>query len=86
MTKEEIALKHQKICDGVGVAISKGLDCDRRLGESIAVWQDGKVVIFVSRPDTYPRSRNDLKNLEAIAQYAIPHQKPTTANQEIHYI
>ena len=49
MTKEEIALKHQKICDGVGVAISKGLDCDRKLGESIAVWN------FVSRPDTYPR-------------------------------
>ena len=42
MTKEEIAL----ICDGIGVAISKGLDCDRRLGESIAVWQDGKVVIL----------------------------------------
>ena len=37
MTKEEIVLKHQKICDGVGVAIAKGLDRDRRLGESIAV-------------------------------------------------
>jgi len=65
MTKEEIALKHQKICDGIGVAIGKGLDCDRRLGESIAVWN------FVSRPDTYSRSRNDLKNLEAIRSLAV---------------
>jgi len=45
MTKEEIALKYQKICDGIGVAIAKALDRHRRLGESIAVWQDGKVVI-----------------------------------------
>ena len=46
MTKEEIALKHIKICDGIGVAIAKTLDRHRRLGESIAVWQDGKVVIL----------------------------------------
>jgi hypothetical protein len=45
MTKEEIALKYQKICDGIRVAIAKALDRHRRLGESIAVWQDGKVVI-----------------------------------------
>jgi len=63
MTKEEIALKHIKICNGIGVAIAKTLDRHRRLGESIAVWN------CVSRPDTYPRSRNDPKNLEAIAQY-----------------
>ena len=49
MTKEEIALKYQKICDGIGVAIAKALDRHRKLGESIAVWN------FVSRPDTYPR-------------------------------
>jgi len=32
--------------DNLNRAIAKGLDCDRRLGESIAVWQDGKVVIL----------------------------------------
>jgi len=52
MTKEEIALKYQKICDGIGVAIAKALDRHRRLGESIAVWQDGKVVIV--SPDQIP--------------------------------
>jgi len=46
MTKEERELRHQKICDGIGVAIAKALDRHRRLGESIAVWQDGKVVIL----------------------------------------
>jgi len=46
MTKEEIALKHIKICNGIGVAIAKTLVRHRRLGESIAVWQDDKFVIL----------------------------------------
>jgi len=32
--------------DNLNIAIAKTLDRHRRLGESIAVWQDGKVVIL----------------------------------------
>jgi hypothetical protein len=35
---------HQKIDAGVKVAIAKALDRHRKLGESISVWQNGKVV------------------------------------------
>ncbi|KAM3100634.1 hypothetical protein ACKFKF_11440 [Phormidesmis sp. 146-12] len=46
MTEAEIRIQHQKIKEGVKVAIAQALKRHRRLGESIAVWQDGKVVIL----------------------------------------
>lgn len=37
-----------KINEGVQAAISKALERHRRLGESIAIWRDGKVVILTA--------------------------------------
>jgi hypothetical protein len=37
---------YQKIFEGGKVAVAEAIERHRRLGESIAVWQDGKVVIL----------------------------------------
>ncbi|PSB30500.1 hypothetical protein C7B69_08570 [filamentous cyanobacterium Phorm 46] len=37
-----------KINEGVKAAIAAALEKHRKLGESIAVWQDGKVVILAA--------------------------------------
>jgi hypothetical protein len=46
MTDEEMKVLHQKIAEGGKVAIAEALERHRKLGESIAVWKDGKVVIL----------------------------------------
>ncbi len=46
MTKEEMRVLHQKIAEGSKVAIAEALERHRKLGEAIAVWKDGKVVIL----------------------------------------
>jgi hypothetical protein len=46
MTTEEMDVLYQKIAEGSKVAIAEAIERHRRLGESIAVWQDGKVVIL----------------------------------------
>ncbi len=42
----EQQLLSSKINAGVQVAISRALERHRRLGESIAIWRDGKVVVL----------------------------------------
>ncbi|MBE9096924.1 hypothetical protein IQ252_24190 [Tychonema sp. LEGE 07203] len=37
-----------KINDGVKAAIAAAIEKHRKLGESIAIWQDGKVVILTA--------------------------------------
>ena len=37
---------HQKINEGVQKAVFEAIEKHRKLGESIAVWQDGEVVIL----------------------------------------
>lgn len=39
---------HQKIDAGVKIAIAKALDRHRKLGESVSVWQNGKVVTLTA--------------------------------------
>ncbi|NER36651.1 MAG: hypothetical protein F6J93_22150 [Oscillatoria sp. SIO1A7] len=39
---------HQKIDAGVKKAIAEAIERHRKLGESISIWQDGKVVIIES--------------------------------------
>ncbi|MFN6540247.1 MAG: hypothetical protein RM021_028405 [Nostoc sp. EkiNYC01] len=39
---------HQKIDAGVKAAIAKAIERHRRLGESVSVWQDGKVVTLTA--------------------------------------
>ncbi|MFM7425259.1 MAG: hypothetical protein ACKO7W_09765 [Elainella sp.] len=46
MTEDKNQSKHQKIRAGVKAAIARALQRHRQLGESIAVWQDGKVVVL----------------------------------------
>ncbi|MEX0272587.1 hypothetical protein AB3R30_26095 [Leptolyngbyaceae cyanobacterium UHCC 1019] len=48
MSKDNITNRRQTILDGVGTAIAQALERHRRLGQSIAVWQDGKVVILTA--------------------------------------
>ena len=50
---------HQKIDAGVKVAIAKALDRHRKLGESISIWQDGKVVTLTA--EEIPPDINSLK-------------------------
>jgi hypothetical protein len=57
MTNDEIFSKHQKIRDGVKVAIARAIERHRRLGESIAVWKDGEVVVLSA--DRIPPLQNE---------------------------
>ncbi|MGR3274621.1 hypothetical protein ACSYAD_05855 [Acaryochloris marina NIES-2412] len=41
-------LLSSKIHEGVKFAIAQALDRHRKLGESIAVWQDGKIVTLTA--------------------------------------
>jgi hypothetical protein len=46
MTTEEMNKLYEKIAEGGKVAIAEALERHRKLGEEIAVWKDGKVVIL----------------------------------------
>jgi hypothetical protein len=46
MTTEEMDVLYQKIYEGGKVAVSEAIARHRKIGEAIAVWQDGKVVIL----------------------------------------
>jgi hypothetical protein len=46
MTDEEVRRIHQKIAEGGKIAVAEAIKRHRRLGESIAIWEDGKVVIL----------------------------------------
>lgn len=46
MTEDRIKAKHRRIESGVKAAIAEALERHRKLGESIAVWRDGQVVVL----------------------------------------
>lgn len=46
MIKDDLTIRRQIILEGVKEAIAQALERHRRLGQSIAVWRDGKVVIL----------------------------------------
>jgi hypothetical protein len=46
MTDEQ--LLSNKITEGVKAAIARALERHRKLGESIAVWRDGRMVILTA--------------------------------------
>lgn len=62
MDKQEMKILHEKIDKGVKIAVAKALDRHRRLGESIAIWRDGEVVILP--PEEIPVV--DIEVLEAL--------------------
>lgn len=49
-SKPQITLTelHQKIDAGVKIAIAKAIEKHRKLGESISIWQDGKVITLTA--------------------------------------
>ncbi len=56
MTEDEIRTRHQKIRAGVKAAISQALERHRQLGNSIAIWRDGNVVVLTA--DQIPNMQN----------------------------
>lgn len=46
MIVDDLQTRRQTILAGIKVAIAQALERHRCLGESIAVWQDGKVVVL----------------------------------------
>ena len=53
MTKEQRSI-HKRITTGVQVAVARALERHRKLGEPIAVWKNGRVVVI--RPERIPVS------------------------------
>lgn len=51
---------HQKIDAGVKIAIAKAIEKHRKLGESISIWQDGKVITLTA--DQIPPLKLDNDN------------------------
>jgi hypothetical protein len=48
MTETEKLRFYEQLTEGVKAAIAQALERHRRLGESIAVWQDGGVVVLTA--------------------------------------
>jgi hypothetical protein len=48
MNEQEMIALHKKIDGGVKAAVAAAIERHRKLGESIAVWQDGKVAILTA--------------------------------------
>jgi len=55
MPEPQLNQLHQKIDQGVNKAIAEAIEKHRKLGEAIAVWQNGEVVIL---------SADQIPNLE----------------------
>jgi hypothetical protein len=51
--------KHRLIETGVKEAIAKAIERHKRLGESIAIWRDGQVVIIPPEEISTLRQDND---------------------------
>ncbi len=48
MNSQDMIILHQKIEQGVKVAVAQALERHRKLGESIAIWRDGQVVTLTA--------------------------------------
>lgn len=60
MSKDNITNRRQIILEGVETAIAQALERHRCLGQSIAVWQDDKVVILAADQIPLPsKSQSD---------------------------
>lgn len=56
-----------KITPAIQDAIAKALDRHRKLGESIAIWRDGKVVIL--RGDEIPQIQTEQQLIHGQVKY-----------------
>jgi hypothetical protein len=48
MNEQPLSELHQKIDAGVKLAIAEAIEKHRKLGQSISIWQDGKVVTLTA--------------------------------------
>ncbi len=58
MTEEELFKLYEKIDAGVKAAIAEAIEKHRRLGQSISIWRDGKIVTLTAA-EIPPLSNND---------------------------
>ena len=58
MTEEEMKKLHSKIDVGVKAAIAADIERHRKLGQSISIMQDGKVVILIADEITAIQAKN----------------------------
>jgi arsenate reductase-like glutaredoxin family protein len=58
MTEEELLKLYEKIDAGVKAAIAEAIEKHRRLGQSITIWRDGKIVTLTAA-EIPPLSDND---------------------------
>lgn len=79
MDKEE--LRYKQITEGVKAAIAQALERHRKLGESIAVWQDGKVVVLSADQIPLPHELID-KNASTSSTKNIPKAKEMNTTPE----
>jgi hypothetical protein len=59
MTEEEMKLLHRKIESGVKIAIFQALERHRKLGESISIMQDGKIVTLTAEQIPHIQDRDE---------------------------
>ncbi|MEG4984659.1 hypothetical protein QUB08_02580 [Microcoleus sp. BR0-C5] len=58
MTEEELLKLYEKIDAGVKVAIAEAYEKQCRLGQSISIWRDGKIVTLTAA-EIPPRADSD---------------------------
>lgn len=59
MTEQEAKTLHEKIDDGVKAAIAQAIERHRRLGQSISIIQDGKIVTLTAEQIPAIQHQND---------------------------
>ncbi len=81
MNESRLTKIHQKIDAGVKVAIAEAIERHRKLGESISIWKDGKVVTLTADqiPLLSDKKPNPITNNK---QPTTNNQQPTTNNQQ----
>jgi hypothetical protein len=67
MTEQKLVKLSDRIDAGVKTAIAEAIEKHRRLGQSISIWRDGKIVTLTA--DEIPvRSDNDTVSVTPIAR------------------
>lgn len=59
MTELTLIELHQKIDAGVKAAVAEAIEKHRRLGQSISIWQDGRIVTLTA--DKIPPLESEKK-------------------------
>ena len=65
MTEQKLVKLFDRIDAGVKAAIAEAIEKHRRLGQSISIWRDGKIVTLTA-VEIPPRSDNDTVTLTKI--------------------